>query len=162
NDEGFGTQLGRNHTRTARTLAGAAFTCARRKARRQEAAIVQKQRCETSSGARPRGVAANPGYRCRRAAPKKATAGPAWRRPGPFLPGAPLVHSALLPGLPRKYATHSPAPTTRDWVNVSQTPLLAPRRRSGRPRCHPGGRRPASAARRACRRLVILEVRRVL
>src|SRR5205085_101144 len=58
--------------------------------------------------------------------------------------------------------TPSSAPTTRDLVNVPRTSLLASRRRSGRPRRHAGGRRPASAARRACRRLVILEVRRVL
>src|SRR5262245_64910419 len=68
----------------------------------------------------------------------------------------------LLTRRSRQYATRSSAPTTRDLVNVPRTSLLASRRRSGRPRRHAGGRRPASAARRACRRLVILEVRRVL
>src|SRR5499427_2361492 len=73
-----------------------------------------------------------------------------------------FVPLTLLTRRSRKYATHSSAPTTRDLVNGSRTPLLASRRRSTWPRRHAGGRRPASAARRACRRLVILEVRRVL
>src|SRR5262245_64620125 len=76
--------------------------------------------------------------------------------------GTPFVPLTLLTRRSRQHATHSSAPTTRDLVNVPRTSLLASRGRSGRPRRHAGGRRPASAARRACRRLVILEVRRVL
>src|SRR5499427_10312265 len=73
-----------------------------------------------------------------------------------------FVPLTLLTRRSHQYATHSSTPTTRDLVNGPRTPLLASRRRSARPRRHAGGRRPASAARRACRRLVILEVRRVL
>src|SRR5262245_8495996 len=46
---------------------------------RQAAAIVQKQRCETSSP--PQRLRQIPGCCCRRAAPQNATAGPACRRP---------------------------------------------------------------------------------
>src|SRR5215813_413595 len=70
-----------------------------------------------------------------------------------------VPENTLLTRRSRKYATHSSAPTTRDLVNGSRTSFLASRRRSARPRRHAGGRRPASAARRACWRLVILEVR---
>src|SRR5215468_5190629 len=73
-----------------------------------------------------------------------------------------FVPLTLLTRRSRQYATHSSAPTIRDLVNGLRTPLLASRRRSVRPRRHAGGRRPARAARRACRRLVVLEVRRVL
>src|SRR5262252_3913554 len=73
-----------------------------------------------------------------------------------------FVPLTLLTRRSHQYATHSSTPTTRDLVNGPRTPLLASRRRSTWPRRHAGGRRPASAARRACRRLVILEVRRVL
>src|SRR5262245_15824192 len=100
---------------------------------------------------------------CRRAAPlKNATAGPACRRPDRPTPGRLSSRLRYSLDVPDKYATRSSAPTTRDLVNVPRTSLLASRGRSGRPRRHAGGRRPASAARRACRRLVILEVRRVL
>src|SRR5262249_57383816 len=70
--------------------------------------------------------------------------------------------NTLLTRRSRQYATRSSAPTTRGLVNVHRTSLSASRRRSGRLRRHAGGRRSATAARRACRRLVILEVRRVL
>src|SRR5262249_45013930 len=104
---------------------------------------------------------------CRRAAPlKNATARPACRRPDrptpPPSPGTPFAPLPLLPRRSQQHAPHSSAPTTHDLVNVPRTSFLASRGRSGRPRRHAGGRRPASAARRACRRLVILEVRRVL
>src|SRR6516225_1060721 len=64
-----------------------------------------------------------------------------------------VPNNTLLTHHPRQHAT---------WLNIPRAPLLASRRRSARPRRHAGGRRPASPARRACRRLVILEVRRVL
>src|SRR5260370_18585706 len=90
---------------------------------------------------------------------KKATAGPACRRPDRRTPGR------LRPA----YATHATLDARDNTLlahrprhNVPRTSLLAFRRRSGRPRRHSGGRRPARAARRACRGLVVLEVRRVL
>src|SRR5215831_9957076 len=140
---------------------------------REEAAIVQKRRCETSSSARAcAAVAGNPRILLQASRTlKNATVGPACRRPDRPTPGRlssrlryslDVPDNTLLTRRSRQYATRSSAPTTRDLVNVPRTSLLASRRRSGRPRRHAGGRRPASAARRACRRLVILEVRRVL
>src|SRR5262249_19977986 len=105
-----------------------------------------------------------PGCCGRRAAPQNATAGPACGRPDRPTPGClrPAYATDSTPNAPKHYATRSSAPTTRHLVNVSRISLLASRQRSGWPRRHAGGRRPATAARRACRRLVILEVRRVL
>src|SRR5262249_35558661 len=127
---------------------------------RQAAAIVQKQRCETSSP--PQRLRQIPGCCCKRAAPQNATAGPACGRPDRATPGRLSSRLRYSLDVPDKYATRSSTPTTRPLVNVSRPSFSASCGRSGRPRRHAGGRRPASAARRACRRLVILEVRRVL
>src|SRR5262245_34761183 len=131
---------------------------------RQEAAIVQKRRCETSSSAHAcAAVAGNPRILLQASRTLKKRDAGARLPPSPRSnSGTPFVPLTLLPRRSRQHATHSSAPTTRDLVNVPRTSLLASGRRGGRPRRHAGGRRPASAARRACRRLVILEIRRVL
>src|SRR5262249_15843926 len=168
-DGGFGTQLGRNHTRTARTFAGAAFPCARRRLVGRRRRLCRNNAVRQARGHGPRGDCSQ----CRTSLQpslKKATAGPACRRPGrptrgrlgPAYYSLDVPENTLLTRRSRKYATHSSAPTTRDLVNGSRTSFLASRRRSARPRRHAGGRRPASAARRASWGFVILEVRRVL
>src|SRR5262249_62048017 len=130
------------------------------KGSRQEAAIVQKQCDETSSAARPRSDCGESrdivADKLKKRQPGRLIADPAVQPRDAFVP------LTLLTRRSQQYATHSSAPTTRDLVNVPRTPLLASCLRSGRARRHPGGRRPANAARRACRRLVVLEVRRVL
>src|SRR5262245_39952323 len=129
---------------------------------RQAATIVQKQRCETSSPARARAaVAANPRMLLQASrTPKRDGRAGLWPT-RPCNSGTPFVPLTLLTRRSRqiRYSLIGP---DKHLVNVSRTSLLASCRRSGRPRRHAGGRRPASAARRACRRLVILEVRRVL
>src|SRR5262249_54314234 len=131
---------------------------------RQEAAIVQKRGCETSSSARAcAAVAANPRMLLQASRTLKKRDGRAGLSPTrPSNSRTPFLPLTLLTRRSRQHPPRSWARTTRVLVNVPRTSLLAPRRRSGRPRRHAGGRRPASAARRACRRLVILEVRRVL
>src|SRR3984893_10385354 len=158
---------GRNSDATIRAppgmFAGAVSTCARRKARRQERRLCRNN---ATRQARTRARAltlANP-VCCRRDAPQKSDGRAGMSPTRPSNSGTPssrlcYSHNARRS---RQYATRSSAPTIRHLVNVPRTSLLAFRRRSGRPRRHSGGRRPARAARRACRGLVVLEVRRVL
>src|SRR5262249_56869605 len=88
---------------------------------RQEAAIVQKRRCETSSSvracARLRGIR---GYCCRRAVPLKT------RRSGrPVADPTVQLRDAFRPA----YATHSTFPTIRYSLDVPDNTLLAHRPR---------------------------------
>src|SRR5262245_50929892 len=90
--------------------------------------------------------------------PKHARAGPACRRPGPST----LLQTLLGERTLSTWRTYdlSPSFTLRE----TSAGLAAGRRRGRRgwARGHPGGRRATGAAARAGRRLVILEVRRVL
>src|SRR5262249_1570866 len=151
---------------THRTFAEADLTCATRKARR----VRRRRLCRNNDARQARlrapararaAVAANPRMLLQASrTPKRDGRAGLWPT-RPCNSGTPFVPLTLLTRRSRqiRYSLIGP---DKHLVNVSRTSLVASCRRSGRPRRHAGGRRPASAARRACRRLVILEVRRVL
>src|SRR5262245_24804529 len=86
---------------------------------RQAAAIVQKQRCETSSP--PQRLRQILGCCCRRAAPQNATAGPACGRPDRATPGRLSSRLRYSLDVPDKYATRSSAPT-HTWLMFPEPP----------------------------------------
>src|SRR5262249_25529607 len=92
----------------------------------------------------------------KRGRPGRLVADPTVQLRDAFVPLTLLTQRSTLP---IRYSLIGP---DKHLVNVLRASLLASCRRSGGPRRHAGGRRSATAARRACRRLVILEVRRVL
>src|SRR5262249_43003588 len=119
-DGGLGTQLRRNHMRTAGTFAGA--TCTRRKARR----VRRRRLCRNDDArqARLRALARRlrgiRGYCCRRAVPLKT------RRSGrPVAAPTVQLRDAFRPA----YATHSTFPTIRYSLDVPDNTLLAHRPR---------------------------------
>src|SRR5437016_1770890 len=112
---------GRNSDATIRAPPGRSHLHTTKSSSRQEAAIVQKRRCETSSSARAcAAVVANPRMLLQASRTlKNATAGPACRRPDRPTPGR------LRPA----YATHSTFPTIRYSLDVPDNTLLAHRPR---------------------------------